>query len=196
MRMLIALEREATSAAPAGRTMPVLAHRRAVPLDRLTWEPLIAELDHEDVPVVAYVEDTGGTIRWPFDRGPPTAEVRALALRNLAAIDATIDRLPIPGARIALVTGGPYAAEKLLDPAFMKRVASHIGGGDTLIVATPVRGELLAIDASAATVDDELLHAFAGAIARAYDRAPDRDRISKQLIVYHGRPIGRVEDDR
>ena len=197
MRMLIALEREAASTAPVGRTMPVLAHRGAVALARLTWERLIpAEVDHDDVPVVAYVEDTGGTIRWPFDRGPPTAELRALALRNLAAIDATIEQLPIPGTRIARVAGASYAAEKLLDPAFMKRVASHLGGAGALIVATPVRGEILAIDASAATVDDDLLQAFAGAIARAYERAAERDRISKQLIVYQGKPIGRVGDDR
>jgi hypothetical protein len=173
--------------------MPVLTARDAVPIDRLTWEPLIPE-DPHDVPVIAYVLDHGDAITWPTNQGPPTPELRASAARNLAAIAATIDELSFPEGRVALVTGDFYAAEKLLDPAFMKRVQSHIGAGDVLIVATPARGELLAIDAAHATLDDNLMPAFAGVVSSAYDRATARDRISKELIVYQGKPIGRVID--
>src|SRR5262249_7400178 len=71
---------------PVAAPMLLLCDRRTVPIDKLTWERLIAEeLDTDDMPVIVYVEDHGGTIHWPFGPSAPTPERRTRALANLAS---------------------------------------------------------------------------------------------------------------
>ena len=179
----------------AGATaMPLLCDRRTVPIEKLTWERLLSEeVDTDDVPVIAYVEDHGGTIRWPFGPSTPTSELRARALANLAKEPVEILPADIPGgAKLVIVTGGFYAAESLLVPATMAKVRAELGGPKLMLVAVPVRGHLVAIDGERATLDDELMNAFRLVVEKRYLEATERDRISSEVIIYFDKPIGRV----
>jgi len=193
LRALVGLSRQATEPTPSGRAMVVLCARTAVPIDRLSWAPLVpAEADDPELPVVVHVEDRGEAITWPMDRGPPSAELHARAIANLAETAFEITPLELPFATIAVVTGDFYAAESVLVPARMDEVRRSLGGPTTMLIGTPARGHLVAIDASRATIDDDVMRAFVGAVAREHARAPERDRISCGVVVYTDRPLGRV----
>jgi len=196
MRALVELHRSHAGTAPVGRSMPLLCHRNTVPLSRLSWTPLLSqEIDHDDVPVIVWVEDRGESIHWPTDRGPASNELRDRALANLAAtsVEVTGTELPLNLGRIAIVSDDYFAAETILDPTAMRRVADFLGAGETLLVATPTRGQLVAVDGARAMLDDAYLNAFLLATERIYLQATERDRISAQVIVYQGKPLGRVE---
>lgn len=186
---------EPAAAAPAVVAMPVLADRRTLPIDKLTWEPLLTdEVDTDDLPVVVYAEDHGGTIHWPYGPTEPTSEQRTLALANLAGEPIDIACIDIPdGNKLVVVTGGYYAAESVLVPATMERVRAELGNPTLLLVGVPARGHLVAIDGERATIDDDLRANFLIVVEKRYLEAPERDRISSVVIVYTDRPLGRVQ---
>src|SRR5204862_4513431 len=112
------------------------------------------------------------------DRRRAGAGDRARALANLATIEVGIQIEDFPFGRLAIVTGDHYAAETVLDPAAMRRLSSALGAGERLLVATPARGELIAIDAELAMLVEELQDAFRHAAQGGCERASERDRIS------------------
>jgi hypothetical protein len=178
---------------PGATAMPVLCDRRAVPIEKLTWERLLSEeVDTDDVPVIVYVEDHGGTIQWPFGPSTPTPERRARALANLAKEPVEITRSELP-AKFVDVTGGYYAAESLLVPATMEKVRAELGGPSVMFVAVPERGHLVAMDGEIAMVDDDLLIAFLLLVEKRYVEATERDKISSEVIMYLDKPVGRVQ---
>lgn len=196
MRSLVQVTqaRASISAGTTGRPMPLLCNRDAVPIDRIFWSPLLAEqLDSPDVPVIAWVEDHDATIHWPTGTGEPEPELRTRALENLGQIDVELDSIEMPFGTMVHVSGDFFAAEMLLHPPTMRRVRTAIGHGETMLVGTPARGELFAIDAAIAGLDDALLQTFLLAMEREFLRATERDRISSEVIVYLGGPIGRVQ---
>jgi hypothetical protein len=173
--------------ATAGVPFPLLCHRTAVPIDRLSWTPLVSDGDageHPDVPVIVWVEDLGEGIRFPTDRGAASDALRARAVKNLDRLAVEITEVPLPFARVAVVTGDYFAAEMLLHPPTMARVAQALGGAETLLVGVPARGYLLAVDAATADLDDDLRAAFVGMVEREHQRATERDRISAQVLFY------------
>lgn len=186
--------------APGGpELVPILCDRRTVPIAKLTWERLIAEqVDTDDVPVIAYVEDHGDTIRWPLRPVPvpPTAEQRTRALANLATKPTELTITDLPGGnKIVLVTGGFFAAESLLVPATMAKVRSQLGGPKLVLVGVPQRGAMMAIDGERATLDPELQHAFLMMLESEYLEATERDRISSEAILYVDKPVGRLQSN-
>jgi hypothetical protein len=189
---------EATASSNAARIpMAMLCDRRSLPIDKLTWERLIPqELDTDDVPVVVFAEDIGGTVSWQFGPTAPDPVRRRTALANLAkeAVEIEIVNLP-DGNAFALVTGSYYAAETLLVAARMETIRSQLGGPKVLLVGVPARGQLLAIDGERAMLDDNLERAFLLLVERGYFRAPERDRISTEVIVYSAGPIGRLQSN-
>ena len=189
---------EATAPSKEPRVpMALLCDRRAVPIDKLTWERLLPEeLDAPDVPVVAYVDDCGGTISWPFGPTTPDPARRATALANLAKQPVDIAIMDLPdGSAFALVTGGFYAAESLLVPATMDTIRRRLGGPKLLYVGVPARGQLLAFDGERALLDDALERAFLLLVERGYYRATERDRISTEVLIYTTEPIGRLQSN-
>jgi hypothetical protein len=172
-----------------GRPMPLLCRRDAVPLARLSWESLI---DDEQAPVIVWVEDRGESMFWPTDRGPVAPDVRTRALANLRTIEVDIQIEDFAVGRMAIVTGDHYAAETVLDPAAMRRLSSALGAGERLLVATPARGELIAIDAALAMLVEEFQDAFRHAAQGGYERASERDRISPVVMVYDGKSLIRA----
>ena len=189
---------EATAASKAARIpMAMLCDRRSLPIDKLTWERLIPqEVDTDDVPVVVFAEDIGGTVSWPFGPATPDPVRRRDSLANLAkqAVEISIHELP-EGHAFALVTGSFYAAESLLVPATMERIRRGLGRPKVLFVGVPARGELLAIDGERAMLDDNLERAFLLLVEQGYFRATERDRISNEVMVYTDRPLGRLQSN-
>jgi hypothetical protein len=62
-----------------------------------------------------------------------------------------------------------------------------------VFVGVPARGQLVAADGERATVDDELGRGFVFVVEREYLQATERDRISREIIIYYDdKPIGRV----
>ena len=57
---------------------------------------------------------------------PRADAIHAEAMANLAGVAAEIEELAIGELRILAITGGYFAAEKLLDPVFMRGVARHL----------------------------------------------------------------------
>lgn len=182
-----------THATASSRAMPLLCARAAVPLDSLTWLPLLpAEADTADLPVIVFVEDRDDAIGYPQNQGAPTEALRREALANLAANAFEITTVPVSGGPLVVVTGGFYGAEALLDHATMERVRSELGGPGLMAVAAPARGQLLALDGDRLALDGELAAIFIQAVASEYERASERDRISKVVIAYGERPDGRL----
>lgn len=198
MRSLVEATRLASSAgiATTGRAMPLLCHRAAVPLDHIFWSLLLAdEVDSPDVPVIAFVEDHDSVISWPPGSGEPSRELRASALANLVHVEIELTSMEMPFGTMVLVTGDFFAAEMLLHPPTMRRVRAAVGGSETMLVGTPARGQLFAIDAAIAELDDAFLQAFLLAMDREYLKATERDRISSEVLLYLGRPLGRVQSN-
>jgi hypothetical protein len=188
------------AAASARRSMVTLVHRRSVPIESLTWELLVKdEVDTPEMPVIAYVDDTGELIEWPTNQGAPTADQRRRAIANIATEPVEIERIPLPGsiegAAMMVVHGSYYATEHMLVPATMKRVAKELGAGEVLVVAAPKRGTLFVVDSLLLMADDELQRAFLLLVEKEYLDAPERDRISSEAIVYMGGPIGRIQSN-
>ncbi len=195
MRSLVQATKMATSPT-AGRPMPLLVHRTAVPIEQCWWSLLLTdEVDAPDVPVIVWVEDHDSVISYPRGTGEPAPELRARALANLANIAIEVESTEMPFGTMVAVSGDFFAAEMILHRPTMERVRTAIGGSPAILVATPARGELIAIDAAVSLVDDNLLNAFLLAVEGGYFRATERDRISSEVIVYTDRPLGRVQSN-
>ena len=162
--------------APKRPGVPLVYERSAVPAG-FAWEPLIAE-DNEaqDALVVVYPD---GVERW-------TALVKlALTPLDIASIDS-------PGGYRVAVATGEHAAETVLVPDKMQRVRAELGGPKLIFVGMPARGELVAVDGERATLDDELQHDFMLVVEKRYLDAPERDRVTGDVVIYDERPIGRL----
>jgi hypothetical protein len=180
-------EREPPRGAPRGsadatRLMPLLCDRAMLPPE-IAWTPLLPpDADDPEAPVVVWVEDAADVVKWPLGAPLPDAGRRARALANLAAQPFEISPLVVPFGSYAVVTGGYFAAESVLDRATMQRVASELGGATALVVATPARGQLIAMDAARAELDDEALGAFRKVVEAQHRQAPEQDRISARPL--------------
>ena len=185
MRALIdELEPPVPVAVRAASLMPLLCHRSVLPPE-IAWTPLLPEAaDDPDAPVVVWVEDTADVVKWPLGAPVPDPGRQARALANLAAQPFEISPLVVPFGRYAVVTGGYFAAESVLDRPTMQRVASELGGATALVVAMPARGQLIAMDAARAELDDEALDAFRSVVEAQHRQAAEHDRISARPLWY------------
>lgn len=197
MRSLVELTEVASSAAIGWRPMPLLCHRKTLALDQVAWSPLLDDqVDSPDVPVIAWVEDRDSEIAWPAGNGEPAPELRAHALANLGRIGVEISNIDVPFGTMVLVTGDFFAAEMILHAPTMRRVRAATGGSESILVGTPTRGHLIAVDGTRALIDDAMLQAFLLSVDRQYMRSPEADRISSEVILYFGdRPVGRVQSN-
>ncbi len=172
------------------RAMPYLVHRRAVAMDSLTWEPLVPEhADHDELPVIAYVEDQTSELFWPRNQGPPTRALRQRAIGNLARTDFAIESIEVGDTRVALVVHESFGSEAILHRPTMQKLEELLGA-DTLVVGVPERGQLLA---TAIADDDELLP-FLHLVDNRFHAAPEHVRITGEAIVYTaGAPLERLQ---
>lgn len=194
--LAIAEKGEAAMAADPRTTIPLLHDRATLPADDIVTEPLVDnETDVPGLPVVAYVEDRDEGYRWPQNVSI-TPELRRRALANLGAraFDIEVEEMSSLGMTVALVSGDFYAAETILHRPTMKLVEQRLGS-EVLLVGVPARGFLFAIDAAPAMADHDALTAFLLFVERQHFDNPEAARISSEVIVYQGKPIGRVQSN-
>lgn len=114
-------------------------------------EPLFPEMTHlgADMPLVVYGHDQPQSFAMftvESDPGRELASLRAEALSNLAKVDVVVERVQLDALTFWAVHGSFFAAEKILDVAFMKEMHRRIGS-DALAVATPLKGQLFVMNA-------------------------------------------------
>ena len=192
-KLMIAAEETVRHPADAatGRLMPSLRARRDVELEEVLWRPLVDEPPPRvDLPIVVCGidgESTFGMIRREaLARSADGAFDEALA--NLALEPVQCEELTAGGQPVVVVTGSFYAAEKLLDTAFLAQLQRALGA-DRLVASAPGRGCLLV--SGAAKTPAERAHFAALARAR-YDSSGGRAISPAVVVVEDGRITGYV----
>lgn len=117
------------------------------PAAKLVAEPIASGLEvaGASVPLMVYGHDRPNTFAMlGVDKAgvPPRAELRAQALRTLAEVEVETERLDLGGIEIAVVHGSYFAAEKILDVAFLRRLHDELGC-ELLAAAVPEKARLL-----------------------------------------------------
>ncbi|MEJ7602506.1 MAG: hypothetical protein WKG01_31730 [Kofleriaceae bacterium] len=179
--------------AATGRLMPSLRHRGDLALDEVVWRALLDEPEAIDLPVVVCGVDgetTFGMVRKDaIDR--PADEAMAAALENLADEQVEIDSLQLDELSVRVVTGSFYAAEKLLDRAFMRKL--HVELADSMLVAAvPARGLLVVAPAHG---DRALLGRFVSLVAMHFEESGGRAISASVMLVTEGRVAGFVQTE-
>ncbi len=113
----------------------------------LLAEPIAPGLDAAgaSVPLMVYGHDRPNTFAMMgVDKAgvPPLPELRAQALRTLAEVEVETERLDIGGIELVVAHGSYFAAEKILDVAFMRRLHDELGC-ELLAAAVPEKSRLL-----------------------------------------------------
>ena len=116
-------------------------------------EPLMPEMEKAgaDIPVIVYGRDQPNTFALFMKDGKREkgiAGLRAEALANLARIEAEVQRVDLDKLTFWVVGGGYFAAEKILDVAFMKSLHERIES-PLLAAAVPTKGQLFVTSAVA-----------------------------------------------
>jgi hypothetical protein len=116
-------------------------------------EPLVSgmEVTGEEIPVIVYGRDQPNTFALFMkdgEREKRLPAMRAEALANLGRIDVQVERIALDRLTFWVVQGGYFAAEKVLDVAFMKSMHERMKA-QMLAVAVPAKGQLLVTDAIA-----------------------------------------------
>ena len=197
MFKLLLAAQEALASPPdvvSGRLMPSLRARNSVETDDAIWRPLLADhRAHGELPIVVCGvdgENTFGMMRKEA-LGPSPDDAMARALANLAAEPVETEELHADGMMILVVTGGFYAAEKLLDEAFMRSLHDELGAY-MLAAATPARGLLLVTDAGESTH----LARFSQIAKLRYEDSGGRAISPAVMLVTDGKVTGCVAEDR
>jgi hypothetical protein len=176
----------------AGRLMPSLRDRRDVILDEILWRPVVSDDAPADLPIIVCGvdgESTFGMLRKEALPKPPEAAL-AEAYANLADEEVQLDDVAggDDDARIIVVSGSFYAAEKVLDREFMRSLHDDLGA-DLIAAAAPARGCLLV----GKITDEPVSIARFAELARArYDEGGGRSISPAVLLVSDGRVAGYV----
>ncbi|MGN6109961.1 MAG: hypothetical protein ACTHU0_32950 [Kofleriaceae bacterium] len=179
--------------AATGRLMPSLRDRRNVELDEVVWRSVLPEsTGPADLPIIVCGIDGENTFgmmrREALER--PADEVMAEALRNLAAEPVDVETLHADGIAMVVVSGGFYAAEKLLDRALMLRLHDELGA-ELLAAAVPTRGLLMV---TAAHHEATQIARFAALARMRHDDAGGRAISPTVLLISEGKVAGFVRD--
>ncbi|MEO6771751.1 MAG: hypothetical protein ABI467_01860 [Kofleriaceae bacterium] len=187
-----------------GRLMPSLRDRRDVVLDEIVWRPVVADDVADgvaddvaddapaDLPIIVCGIDGESTFGMLHKEAlaKPADTVLAEAYANLADEVVQLDDVAggDPEARIIVVSGSFYAAEKVLDRAFMRSL-HHDLGADLLAASAPARGCLLV---GTITDDPVSIARFAELARERYDESGRRSISPAVLLVSDGRIAGYV----
>jgi hypothetical protein len=176
------------------RLIPLLCDRRRLPSADVISELLVPdEVDNPELPIVCFVEDRDdNTIRWPRSAELlPAARARAFANLGDQPYEIETTRVSEMGLSFTLVTGCFYAAEALLHRPTMQKLEGALES-ELLLIGVPARGRLIA---TSAVLPDELLETLLLLVEKHYLEAPEADRISSEVILYLGKPTGRVQSN-
>ncbi|MGO4918810.1 hypothetical protein [Maribacter spongiicola] len=139
-------------------------------------------------PVVVYGKDSGKAMVYEgaanesdlYDRFPA---IKKEALANLKAIDVPYQITEAEGTNVLFAEGHEYASEKILDKAYMIKIAADLKC-DTLMVGIPFKGVLMAIDSNSE------MRLKLPVIVKQYFDNPQQDPISdKVFLVQNGEVV-------
>ena len=121
--------------------MPSLRSRGEAIAGRLTWRALWPDApEDESFPVVVYGHDTSEAFgAFPAGYAGELDELHEQAVTNLARQEVSVDKVEVEGIGLIAVSGNFYAAEKLLDRAFMRGLHRRFDH-DILAASVPRRG--------------------------------------------------------
>jgi hypothetical protein len=120
------------------------------------------------VPLVAFGYNEDGQYRFvPKDERPDVEAMYADALANLAELDYPWELGDVQGLRFAASSGNDFSAEKVLDPAAMRR-AHDLLEADRIFVSAPRRTCLMATRAG---LPDEQMDLFIRLVIHTYNDA-------------------------
>ncbi len=105
---------------------------------------LIDDLFNEHSPIVMYGEDKGAFIEYfPSKSKNEDERIKNQAIENLKKLEVPFQVQEVQGFKIAMAQH-EYAAEKILDKNYMKKIASGLGS-DSIVVGIPMKGFLVAV---------------------------------------------------
>lgn len=139
-------------------------------------------------PIVAYGKDSGNAMVYEgaTDESDLYARFPAIkkeALENLKAIDVPYQITEAEGTNVLFAEGHEYASEKILDKAYMIKIAADLKC-DTLMVGIPFKGVLMAIDSNSE------MRLKLPVIVKQYFDNPQQDPISdKVFLVQNGEVV-------
>jgi hypothetical protein len=176
------------AAEPTGPVLPSLRPREDVESMQFVARPLFPGAGAE-LPMIAYGHDSPAA--FALMRQPAPDDLDALhqeALRHLSDERAEVERIEVGGVSLSIVGGSYYAAEKLLDVAFMGEL--HAVHGPLLAAAVPCRGRLLVTGA----VPNDALRGLTVLRLVAERLGGEAPAISPAiLLVQQGQVVGHVE---
>ncbi|HUQ05761.1 MAG TPA: hypothetical protein VM261_24830 [Kofleriaceae bacterium] len=172
-----------------GPILPTLRSRAEAEGGNYVTRPLFEKLPPEAVaPLVCYGHDGEATLALiRHDSGDPPVD-HAAALANLRSHKVEIEEMEVAGVKLLSVGDSFFAAEKLLDVAFMKGLAMRLGD-DMLGAAVPRRGVLLVTGLGKTPLNGGMLRFIA---AGEFAKAGSRGICPNVIIIQHGEPIGMV----
>jgi hypothetical protein len=176
-----------------GRLMPSLRNPRDVELDEVVWRPVLADDADADLPIIVCGldgESTFGMLRREA-LARPVDVAHAEALHNLAAETVESEPIEVGELPVMVVSGSFYAAEKLIDRAFMLGLHRALGC-ELLYAAAPSRGVLLA---APALTDVTGLARFAQLVRLRHDEGGSRAISPAVLLIKGGVAIAHVRGD-
>lgn len=162
-------------------------------------DPAVAAEVEDDVelPLIGFGRD--GTHTFALIMGEEFAQRRdaivAEALRNIRGVEPHLERHQVAGTELLAVSGHYFAAEKLLDPDFMRHLGKLLDA-PLLAVAVPRRGLLLAVNAQPPGGDEVgALTVLYLSAAEEHREAGSRAISTTPLLVTDGRIVGAAQID-
>jgi hypothetical protein len=183
------LARPAVGVSGEGPILPTLRSRAEAEGGNYVTRALFEKLPSDvEVPLICYGHDGEATLALVrHDSGDPPID-HAAALANLRSQKVEIEELEVAGVKLLSVGDCFFAAEKLLDVAFMKGLAMRLGD-DMIGAAVPRRGVLLVTGLGKTPLNGGMLRFIA---AGEFAKAGSRGICPNVFIVQHGEPIGLV----
>jgi hypothetical protein len=173
----------------AGPVLPSLRHPSEVASAELLARSLLSiDQGAADLPLIAYGEDSETTFSLlQHERHAERADaIHDEAMANIRGQPAEVDELDVDGLRILAVSGGFFAAEKLLDRDFMRELAGRLGA-DLLAVATPRRGLMFA---TSAMQEMQKIGVLAAIAEHEFEQGGGRSISTSILLVRDGEVVG------
>lgn len=188
-QLLRALEDRGT---PDGPLLPSLKPSTWGARDQTVTEPFVASLDKAgaDVPIVVYGHDHPNTFAMMLKDAEATldlAKLRREALANLASVEVQVQTVDLKSLSFLAVSGSYFAAEKILDEAFMLGLHRRLGA-QLLAAAVPEKGHLFVVDA---TSGPEVITAFMALAQGVFQKNEGGRQLSPTVfLVSEGNVVG------
>lgn len=124
--------------------LPVLKNRQELELQKGRGMFVDELFGNEQSPILMYGEDKGEYIQYTASQNEEqNLQTKEQALKNLVDLEIPFQVEDLGGFKIAMVQH-EYAAEKILDEAYLKKVAEGLGTND-MVVGIPIKGFLAAV---------------------------------------------------